>query len=195
MSYSIHFDKWGELDEAYDNLTWDEVSSDDKILANTEQFGYWHDGQYGFKAYISELTEEDLEERLEEFRDSDAFYELQDTYIPIYNYVHLLSSSPYEKEILLVAQYVGNVVVIHLNDIDADVIALTGCGMDFSDNIELAYYLLDGESPMQADQVMSLGKAAEKILLFCRRKSSEGRVTMYEIERFISNGYQDEKEK
>ncbi len=203
MSYSIHFDKWGELDEAYDNLTWDEVSSSDELLTGTEQFSYWLDETYPDEGWDSvEIEKElannedfDISEIMEDFRDSDAFWELQDTYVPIYNYVHLLSSSPYDKEILMVAKYVGNAVIVHLNDIDADVIALTGCGMDFSDNIELAYYLLDGESPIQASQIMSLGKSAEKILKFFRRKAKGGRVTMFEIERFIDSGYEDEEEK
>ena len=197
MSYSIYFDKWDQLSDEYNNLTWNEISNNDDFLSKTDAFEYWFNdvNDKCLDSYIQDGLNNEMLEQVDDFRSSDVFLDLQDSYIPIYNYVHILSSSVYDKVVLMISKYVGSIVVVHLNDIDVDVLALTCCGMDLSDNIELAYYLSDGKSPVRASEVMSLSKNAEKLLNFCRCKAENGHVSMYEIERFIDNGYQVEEEK
>jgi len=203
MSYVIHFDKWGYPDEEYRNLTWEEVCSDDAALAETEAFEYWLNENYEDEGLdASEIAQGlcsnedfDVSELMEHFRNSDSYYEIQDGYTPIYNYVHVLMSEPTSEEILLVDKYVGNVVVVEIDSCDTCVLALTGCGMDLSDNIEMAYYLTDGESPVRASQIMSLSTEAEAMLHHFRSYAKEfGRVSPIEVSNFIKE-YNDGKEK
>jgi len=203
MSYVIHFDKWSNIEEEYRNVTWEEVSSSDRAMASTEGFEWWLDENYSdYDLDIEEIKEgwssnEDVDatDLIEEFRGSEDFYSIQDAYTPIYNYVHVLQHEPTWKEVLLVDRYVGNVVVIEIEACDMFALALTGCGMDLSDNIELAYYLTDGQSPVKASQIMSLSKKAESMLLHFRKYAKEyGRVSPNEVANFIKE-YDDGEKK
>jgi len=203
MSYTIYFDKWEYPWDEYTNLSFEAISRDDDMLSRTEEFEYWFDENYGYDGLnIEEVRNGNVQddnlrlyEIMDMFRESDSYYNLENSYTPIYNYVHILSSRPYDDAILMVEKYVGNVVVMHLNEVNADVLALTGCGMDLSDNLELAYYIMDGKSPIEAAQIMSLSKNAEYLLLFCRKKVKENDyVSINEMKHFIDAGYVDEEE-
>ena len=187
MSYIIRFDKWNDWYVEYKNLTLDKLCSDDEAIVETKAFEYWFNN--------TNNKDCDKLDKVEDFKQSNTFLELQNSYTPIYNYVHILGSFVNDNEVEMVSKYIGNVVIVHLNDADVDVIALTSCGMDFSDSIELAYYIIDGKSPVIAEQVLSLNEDAEKLLNFCRRRAKNGDVSMRDIERFIDSGYQLEEEK
>ena len=185
MSYTIYFDKWDNTNEEYTNLTLNKLCNDDEAIVKTEVFEYWFNNTYSKNC-----------DKLEDFKQSNTFLELQDSYTPIYNYVHILSTFVDDDKIKIISKYVSNTVIIHLNYEDVNVIALTSYGMDFSDSIELAYYIADGKSPVISNHVISLDKNTEKLLYFCRNKTKEeGAVSMYDIEKFIDNGYQVEEEK
>jgi hypothetical protein len=188
--------------DAYENLTWNAVLNNHETLAKTESFEYWLHENYGDynidrKDVIDGTLESDdftVEELISDFRDSDDFYSMEDAYVPIYNYVHILQSRPSTADVLLVDKYVGNVSIIEIFDVDTYAIALTGCGMDLSDNIELAYYVIDGVSPVKASQIMSLGREAKELLLHCRKYAKEfGRVSPMEISDFLKKRRASEK--
>jgi len=197
MSYTIFFNEWGDLDK-YTNLTFETISSDDEDLSNTEIFEDWFEDRYGDRGLNLEdirngdIEDEDLRiyELVDEFRDSDAYYDLEESYAPIYNFVHILEHKPSENDILMIEKYISNVVVVYLNEVDTYALALTGCGMDLSDCIELAYYIIDGRSPVEAKQIMSLDENAKKLLLFCRKKKQ---ISFNEIKEFIKKEFKWKK--
>jgi len=191
MSYCIDID-WSEKfeGEGYENLSWSETEADDKLLSKTEQFGYFYDD------FSDEKDEDETEEEhrislVDKFKETQAFDELRETYVPMMNYMHILQDKPFEEQVQLVEKYAGICVVIEMEDLDVCGLALTGGGMDLSDNIELAYYLTDGVSPVISRQVMSLGSTAEKLLEHCRKVVKEtGRVCHNEVKSFL--GEQDD---
>ena len=191
MSYCIYVD-WSDKfeGEGYENLSWSETEADDKLLSKTEQFDYFYDD------FSDERDEDETEEEhrislVDKFKETQAFDELRETYVPMMNYMHILQDKPFEEQIQLVEKYAGVCVVIEMEDLDVCGLALTGGGMDLSDNIELAYYLTDGVSPVISRQVMSLGSTAEKLLEYCRRVvKGTGRVCHNEVKGFL--GEQDD---
>lgn len=201
MSYSIYFDQWGNLDK-YTNLTFETISSYDEELSRTEAFEDWFEDRYGDRGLNLEdirngdIEDEDLRiyELADEFRDSDAYYDLEESYAPMCNFVHILEHKPSENDILMIEKYTSSVVVVYLNEVDTYALALTGCGMDLSDNLELAYYFSDGRSPIIAQEFLSLSEEAQKICLFCRQGvKKHDWVSNYAINSFIKAGYKDEE--
>jgi hypothetical protein len=202
MAYTLYFDRWGEIDEAYGNLTWDYVQGDNDILSQSDSFDYFFDSFDDKDSDYEELNfvdypEPEKERIMDAFRESESFWDLQDGYIPMYNIIHMLQSEPTEEMIEMVERYarVCSIVDIYTVDTDPDVstsfLALTGCGMDFSDNLELAYYICDGVSPISTRQVMSLGSKATRLLEYCQSVvKKDGRVSFYEIKKFLET---DEK--
>jgi len=192
MSYCIYVD-WSDKfeGEGYENLSWSETEADDKLLSKTEQFDYFYDD------FSDERDEDETEEEhrislVDKFKETQAFDELRETYVPMMNYMHILQDKPFEEQIQLVEKYAGVCVVIEMEDLDVCGLALTGGGMDLSDNIELAYYLTDGVSPVISRQVMSLGSTAEKLLEYCRKVVKEtGRVRFNDVIGFL--GKENEK--
>jgi len=111
---------------------------------------------------------------------------------PILNYIHILQCEPMEEQIRLVDEYAGRCVLLNIDELEVSGIALIACGMDFSDNIELAYYLTDGTSPVKSEQIMSLSKKAEALLMFCRKHK---RVWFSSVKEFLNNYDENKKEK
>jgi len=193
MSYAIHFDKWNQ-EGTYDNKTLDLITRDTKRLVSTEEFKEWFFDKHeeDVETYIKNNSFEDIEDESEEFFYSDLYNRLEDGYIPIYNFIHLLQGKPYDEWINLLSELTGSVCVIYIEDMDAHFIALLGCGMDMSDCIELGYYVLDGVSPVKASQVMSLSDNSEKLLLYCREYAKEnGSIYFNKIKEFIENDYKE----
>ena len=86
-------------------------------------------------------------ESIEDFENSDSFYNWQDSYHPIYNYAHVLQHEPRAKDIKQVIEDAPNMSIIYIDEIETYCIALNGCGMDMSDSIAYAYMVLDGYVP------------------------------------------------
>ena len=177
MSYTIYFDKWDNTNEEYINLTLDNLCNDSEAIIKTEVFEYWFNNTYSKSG--------DRLGKVEDFKQSNTFLELQDSYTPIYNYVHILSTFVDDNKIKVISKYVSNAIIVHLNYEDVDVIALTSCGIDFSDSIELIYYIVDGKSPVIAHYI-NLNENAKNLLNFCRNKVKEkGFIPISDIEKYI----------
>ena len=189
MSYCISYDFSTKLDgEDYENISWNELSGDNDKIIETEQFDYFYED------YKDEKDEDETEQEhrlslIETFECEQAYDELRDTFAPIMNFIHILQQEPMEEQVKLVEEYAGVCVLISVDKLGVNGIALTGGGMDLSDNIELAYYLTDGTSPIKSTQIMSLSKKAEALLMFCREEES---VYHNKILEFLSN-YKEEK--
>ena len=193
MSYAIHFDKWNE-EGSFENKTLDLILEDTKRLVSTEEFKEWFFDKHeeDVETYIENNSFEDIEEESREFFYSDLYNELQDGYMPIYNFIHLLQREPSDKWINLLRELTESVSVVYIEDMDAHFIALLGCGMDMSDCIEIAYYVLDGVSPVKASQIMSLSENVKNLLLYCREYAEKnGSIYFNKIKEFVENDYKE----
>ncbi len=182
MAYTIDYN-WQDYD-TYANLSAQFAMRDDKIMLESEEFEWWLKQQ----DYSQGEEAPTKEEQLEDFRDSDSYYEMGDAYAPVMNYMHILQERPRDEYIELVEEYAPNVVVIYIEDLDACGLALTGGGMDLSDCLEQAYYLTDGRSPIKCDQVMSLTEKSEALLMHCRGEQERfGHTSYNSITAFVEN--------
>lgn len=187
MSYTINV-SFGEKYEGEDfyNLSWNEFDSKDENLIGTEQFDYFYDDYKDEFDAEYETEEEHKLGLVDKFRETQAYDELRDTFHPMMNYVHILQQEPLQEQIALVEKYAGVCVVLEFEDMDMYGLALTGGGMDLSDYLELAYYVTDGVSPIEAREVLSLGGEAKKLLEFCRSKAKEtGSVCLWDIKNYF----------
>ena len=144
----------------YENLTAEVCANNEDFLKQSYNYQYWKRDQN----YL-----EDEEPSIELFRESEAYAEWEDTFVPIYNYIHILSREPRDEDILKVANLAPNVSVIYIDEFKVHAISLTGTGMDFSDSIELAYYILDGVSPVFAHGFYTVSEEGKKIIKEQRR--------------------------
>lgn len=184
MSYCIYLEDLNS--ESIVNLSWNKFDEQDELIIQTEQFNYYYADYVNDRDKEYETEDEHKLGLVDDFRGTQAYDELRDTFCPMMNYVHILQQEPMEKQVALVEKYAGICVLIEIEKLDVYAIALTGGGMDLSDNIELAYYLTDGVSPIETRQVMSLSKDAERLLHFCRDKvRTTGSVCYSEIDSFI----------
>ena len=65
--------------------------------------------------------------------------------------VHILQYEPSSEEVELVKEFVENVDIIHINPLDVYAIAIAGCGMNLGPDVEMAYLIVDGESPIKEE--------------------------------------------
>lgn len=119
--------------------------------------------QYG---YIPE-TEADKEDNAIEASESAGF--------PIYNYAYPLDKEPSAEEIIKVCLGTNCTVVKNLNE-DAYYLALTGCGMDLSQDICKAYLLAGNNIPIEwahkvceQDGLTQSGDSFIKIIEECQK--------------------------
>ena len=140
MCYTIRFN-FGEHFDEYENVTKNIVEN---LLSKD------------FERYkeIFGLNSESFEE-FEEYEQKD--------FTPMSNYVHILSSTPTEQQIVELAKITTQVVVVYIEELDTYGIALTGVGMDMSVYIELAYRIIDKESPVKGDLSICDEAVANKV--------------------------------
>jgi hypothetical protein len=78
--------------------------------------------------------------------DDDSIYELADRQEPMMNYAYPLETNPSDEKILKVCQNT-NCTVMYKPDSEEYYLALTGGGMDLSQDIAYAYQITDGWLP------------------------------------------------
>jgi len=114
--------------------------------------------------------------------------------IEVINEIEVLQNKPTDKQIELVEKYAPVASVIHEYNLDFYGLGLRGCGMDLSEYLELAYYIIDGVSPIKARSIMSLSGKAKELLEFCRDTvKKDGSVSFYEIQDFLTKDKGEEK--
>jgi len=133
---------------------------------------------------ITNLTAELLLENIElakevldidaDVDDEDAISECAEaTTWPLVSYMHILQYQPSQTEIEELAKLTLGVVVVHVPELEAFGLMLAGAGYDMSAHLELAYRLLDGESPIEADFLGFLNEKAKNKLLELREKQKK----------------------
>ena len=182
MSYSVRIDQERFTPyEDIENLTEQMLLNNNELFKKSEQFLYW----------VKDMStlEMNEDETIEMFKESSACDELvRGLKSPLY-YWDLLSFEPSEDRIELAYKLAPNCSVMYVEPLDSHFIALTGGGMDMNDTIELAYYILQGKSPVKASGFYTIGKVGEDVLKKCREAGSL--ILQCEMDSFI----QEAKEK
>jgi len=189
MSYSIYLDH-----EMLDNLSNTNVEiefleNDSERLVEMPEFKEYVKFFYDVEdadAFIAEAEENDeLSDVLDSFMESDYWGSYMDSRrYPMYNVHHVLQNKncTYEMPLFLELE-IPSVTVNNVLDLETCVLSLTGCGMDFSESLELAYYVFDGVSPFTASNIYYMNDKLKELTLFCREKVKEqGNVTITQIE-------------
>ncbi len=121
------------------------------------------------------IKENDLWEEVgytkEEIESDDFMLEAEERFNPIHNCHHLLQGRPLEISVAFVTTKIPGVVVSAFDEIEAFTISLTSSGMDMSESVELAYYILDGISPVRASNIYYLPDDLKELLLWCREQN------------------------
>ena len=139
MSYSINISEIIADSDKFENETWNAICDDDeKLVSLADDFVDWDD---------EELSESDIEEKAIWVRESDMLYQIQDSYYPMYNIAHVTQFGADVGELLDIAENAPNISILKIEELDCIVIALNGCGTDFSDSIAYAYLVIDGQIP------------------------------------------------
>jgi len=176
MSYSVRIDQERFTPyEDIENLTEQMLLNNNELFKKSEQFLYW----------VKDMStlEMNEDETIEMFKESSACDELvRGLKSPLY-YWDLLSFEPSEDRIELAYKLAPNCSVMYVEPLDSHFIALTGGGMDMNDTIELAYYILQGSSPIEASGFYTIGKIGENVLKRCREEKK--RVYQYELNGFV----------
>jgi len=80
-------------------------------------------------------------------RSQDFYYEILESYAPMVCHAHVLQNMPRCKDLLLIAKNAPNISILYIEELSVHVIAMNGCGMDFSDSIAYAYAVIDRDIP------------------------------------------------
>ena len=183
MGYCVNYNFGEKLEhEDYENLSWDVFEDDDINLINTDHFNYFYND---YKDEDEEDEEEYKLSLIDDFKESQAYWELKETFFPMMNYIHILQHTPTGDRIDIVNKYADVCVVVSIEELDIQGLALTGGGMDLSDRLELAYYILDGVSPITSSDI-TMGKKSTKLLKHCREIAKKtGSISFNEICEFL----------
>ena len=174
-------------------MSFDCVLNNSELLTQTEEFEGWIE-YMGYEKNEGVDEKEFKESLIEEFKDSDSYYDLKESFIPMVNAIEVLQKEPTNKQVELVEKYAPVASVVHEYNLDFYGLGLRGCGMDLSEYIELAYYVVDGVSPIKARSIMSLTGKAKELLEFCRDAvEKDGSISFCEIQEFLSKDKGEEK--
>lgn len=127
-------------------IEFDKLLDDDEDFKN--QWGHKKEEEQNNAFY--EWVQQHYQDRIEEvFENNRSYYE------PIYNFLHALTIKPEEEKILKIITST-NCTVLYNEEKDIYYIALTGCGMDLSQDIGYAYLILQRWIPQ--DLILSIAK-------------------------------------
>ena len=135
MSYTINIGDMPQFNkDGFENWTNETINnmSEDYIIS-TDYFSYYFDSCKEYDG--DDIVEIDY---IDSFKDSQNYYDLEDSFYPIYNYVHILQHSPSSYAIEKILFNAPNVSILYFEQLDTYGIALNGCGMDMSDSIAYA---------------------------------------------------------
>ena len=181
MSYTINYDfntqEW-DIDNRL--VTLEYILGNKDLLIKEPNFINFCD----YNDY--KITEENKEGLIEKFENSDFLYDLEADYTPMVNYLHILQNTPTNQQVEAVIHYAPTISIIYIDKLDTYCLGLRGCGMDLSEYLELAYYIIDGISPIKARNIMSLSDEAKELLEFCRKTAENyGNVAFCKIQEFL----------
>lgn len=106
---------------------------------------------------------------MENFRDSEAFYQLEEDFeIPMQEQ-HILQTKEISlKHVKLVEAFCTNIAIVAHDELGTCCIAMTGGGTSLAKSIELAYRIIDGQSPFSSDSNVGVSKEGDEVLKYYR---------------------------
>jgi hypothetical protein len=136
MGYTISLNEFFKSEDMLDALCTDRVT-----ISNVQE--YWDLDVY------TELSEDEI---ISLFKDSTYYYDFLYSKVPMLHYGHVLATKDIISydDLELVQDYTS-VNVWSIDELDVHVLTLTGCGVDMSDQLELAYLIIDGWSPIKSN--------------------------------------------
>ena len=129
---------------------------------------------------IKFLTSRQIEDCEEEYYDECE----DDGYM--FNFVHVLQSQPLDRDIKVVEKTCPNIHVIYVEPLDVYALAIKGAGMDFSEELELAYLILDGVSPIKSEPFY-LGEVERKMIKELRKEWRDPKALYEELTQGAKN--------
>jgi len=160
----------GTLDT--DNLTKILFSSNDEYILSMDAADEYLMEQYGVDFdTLAKDTPDDVAEAANGFRERDEYYSMIDEEFDIaMDECHVLQSDKIsDNKLEMVLEFSSSVSVLYVCDIKTHVLGLTAGGTDHSDSLELAYLIIDGESPFKSAQPgLTLNKRGEAALYILR---------------------------
>jgi len=139
-TYSINIDDIEVID-----LSKNLFAQDVEAVVSTDAAGYF------FEEAGIILNENDLEESFNAFCDTEEYRMMLDNIFEIVmSEAYILQSDKISDEkIEMVMEFCSNITVVYLPILCVHALALTSGGTNTSDSLELAYLIIDGESPFQ----------------------------------------------
>jgi hypothetical protein len=145
------------------------VKNNKDLLLKYSEFTYFLEDEFGTTDMDKIIDEQniDFKDIVDRFELTDAYYEFTENFEPMMCHVHITQYSPSDKELELLERHCSAVVWLELDGVFQG-IGLTGVGIDFSDSLELAYYIIDRESPIRATQQLTIGNKEWGVVLKMR---------------------------
>jgi hypothetical protein len=141
--YTIRYN-FEEKFDMFENLTANTAFDKDVIIEDKEFLEYLENQGYE-RDEIEEINIDDLIEKyLEDYGYNDKFF-------PMIDYAHILQYEPKEEQIKKILDLLPDISVVYLKDLDSYALTLNACGSDLSYQLEAAYYLIDGISPIKSN--------------------------------------------
>lgn len=111
------------------------------LFTNSVSVEDWRDVDFDvvYPVVTIEIAEQHGFHDVDDFIDSCAYYDWQDSMSPMMNFYWPVDVSDVEGAAMAIYNHAGNTSLIYLNDLDKYAIVLTGGGMDLSWDIAAAY--------------------------------------------------------
>lgn len=174
MGYTLTINDFSDEDNVLNVSEEAFISNDDFIAANRD-FKNWEkeNKDYGKNS-------------VEYFRYSNEYEQILDSFHPIEKTVHVLENEPLPEHLVLIERYASACVICKIKCADTYAIALTGHRAE--DHVELAYYMIDGRSPIKHTGVGCLSQEGSELLKGLRGISENSkRVEMWHIRNIIES--------
>ena len=180
MSYTINYEANFENST---NLTVENFT--DEFLITTDEFDYWFNEEIDLEDFeewdtndeIIPMTDDRLEDikidLVDDFKSSQYFDDLVENYYPMVSDLEILQNIPSNEDIRIVTELCPNVTVLELHELGTCALGLNGAGMNMSDILALSYWIIDGFSPIEVRQCLSLSKNAEELLRWFEKTYKE----------------------
>jgi len=170
MSYKVSICALRELVDVYTediaSKMIEVVKKSKELMLEYYQFERFLEDNYGTSNI--EKIDVPFTELIKEFEDYDLYYEFVDKFDPMWCDIYITQYAPSNNELLLLAKHCPNIVWVEFSDVFHG-FALTGAGVDMSDRLELAYYIVDRESPIKARDKLLIGDKEWEAVLEARK--------------------------
>jgi len=173
MAYTITYPFFAKQHGChYVNRSLEVFCSAAEIVESSEDFVEWYEkNRYNYEHVL---------DAIEEYTDTTASENLFNRFRPKSNLVHILQKKDVGKdEVAAVLRHARGISIIYIAELNCSVIAEAKNGAYLDDAIELAYYIIDGKSPVRAQRIENLSEYEENALIRMRVQQETGGYSNY----------------